>query len=413
MSELENYGMQMIAKLSRARNFWNISMTLTLDSSCSRAWPRGWPWCYTDDEVAPEDGRPYNYIFCSDELPGFCETLLNMSGHGGGPLEETVLYINISSALANGQVKMIDDHPVGRARMEKLLGPLRRLHSLGAAQIDGPLSGSYKGEIIRSISKDCPFAMDIVHETIASLEEADEQASKDQLRQANLGYKAALIYISSCCWRHGEWDFVMSDGPFPGLEVRKVVKNIEVRLLGRIAAVYYKSNKLRMARIYTGRALDPRRPYNGLYVNYHALNIQPWENVVYAEVLHVAALISYTHGNVSEAVDSLLQAYEYVPFDEEQESRYEAWQAHADRLTARRDQKRESRERHVKNLNEKAEGISSQQSFSLRAWKKRTNELNTSNDRSDMQLEEERGATVSKRSFLPSIFSLSDSTQKD
>ena len=274
------------------------------------------------------------------------------------------MYVGINSAISKGHVKAIDDTPAGRARLERLLGPLRHFHSLGAAQIDGTLSGSYKGEIISRLCRNCPTAMDIVHETVASLEQADEQESKDHMLQAKFGYKAALSLIRSCCWEHQENDFVMSDGPFPGLKAYEVVRNIVVRLQARIAAVYYKSSELRMARIYTERALDPRRPYDHRHNKiYNALDIQPWEHVVYAEVLHVAARISYTHGDVGQALASLSQAGEYVPFDEEQKSRGEAWQAHADMLWARYIEKGEARDRRLKKQNEKAQGTVPPQAF--------------------------------------------------
>ena len=290
-------------------------------------------------------------MFCSEELPEFCRLMLDL--HRNSLLEETVLYVEISSAISHGHVKEIDDHPAGRARMEKLLAPLRRLHGLGAAQIDGPLSGNYNGEITESVCRNCPTAMEIVHDTIASLEQAGEQASKDQFRQANLGYKAALSLIRSCCWQHQEQDFVMIDGPFPGLDVSNVVDNIAVRLQARIASVYYKSNKLRMARIYTERALEPRRSYDQQPRCYQALMIQPWERVVFAEVLHVAAMISYAHGNARAAVWSVSKAGDFAPFDEEQKKRHEAWQAHADILSAMKSKKWEAKRRQWYKQNEK------------------------------------------------------------
>ena len=337
-------------------------MTLTLDPPTLSGWPQERPWGCTDDqwEDAPEDGRPWSYIFCSDELPEFCRLMLQMHRNDGSPLKESVLYVDINTAIANGQVKKIDDHPAGRARMQKLLGPLRQLHGIGAAQIDGPFSGGYKGEIIERICRHCPTTMEIIYETMACLEQADDQASKDQLRHANTRYKAALSLIRSCCWQHQEWDFVMNDGPFPGLEVSEVVKNIVVRLRARIAAVYYQTNELRMARIYTKRVLDSRQSYDRQNRIHFTLGVEPWEHTVYAEVLHVAAKISYKHGNVREAVQSLWQAGIYVPFDEEQESRSEAWRAHADRLSSMDAQRWEARGRQVEKPYKKAEGTYSE-----------------------------------------------------
>ena len=333
-------------------------MTITLDPPDLRGWQGDGPWCTSGQrEDAPEDGRPWNYIFCSDELPEFCRLMLYVYENDDSLLKETVLYVDINPAIANGQVKEVDDHPTGRARMQKVLDPLRPLHSLGAAQIDGPLSGSYKGEIIKSICKPHPTATDIVYETIASLEQADEHASKHQFRRANLEYKAALSLIRSCCWQHREWDIVMSDGPFPGLKVYQVFDNLVVRLQARIAAVYYKSNELRMARIYTERALDPRRISDRSNPIHHELVIEPWEHIVYAEVLHVVAKLSYTCGNIFRATHSLSQAGILAPFDEEQISRHKTWKTHADRLTARHVEKWEAKTKQLNKRNQQAEGM--------------------------------------------------------
>ena len=332
-------------------------MTLTLDPPDLCDWPRARPFYSEHVEDPPKDGRPWTYIFCSDELPKFCRFLLYMYQYDVGPLKESILDIDTSSAITDRQVNVIDDHPAGRARMERFLGPLRQLHSLGAAQIDGPISGRYKGEIIERICRHCPVAMDIVHETVASLEQADEQASRSQLRRANLGYKATLSLLRSCYWHHEERDFIMSDGPFPGLEVHKVVDNIEVRIHARIASVYYKMNQLRMARIYIVRALEIRRPFQRRIRVWQELSIHPWEHIVYAELLHVDAMVSYAYRDVYAAVNTLSQAGEYAPLDEAQTARLEAWQAHAAKLEAIYYKKSEARTRELEIRSEKIDGM--------------------------------------------------------
>ena len=113
-----------------------------------------------------------------------------------------------------------------------------------------------------------------------------------------------------------------------------------------------------MARIYTERALDPRRPYDvDRHQKMYYLDIQPWQGVVFAEVLDVAAKISYTHGDVHEATLSLSQAGMLAPFNEEQQSRYEAWQIHAERLRVRRASREERRRLQRQKQIVKAEGI--------------------------------------------------------
>ena len=59
---LEERGLQFIVRGPEAHDFWNISMTITLDPLAYSDWPA----CrYVDSE----DQRPWKYIFCSDELP--------------------------------------------------------------------------------------------------------------------------------------------------------------------------------------------------------------------------------------------------------------------------------------------------------------------------------------------------------
>ena len=305
-----------------------------------------------------EDAEHWSYIFCSDELPHFCRLLLEMSiDDVENLLCTTTLSIDIVPLVRNGQVTEIDSYPAGLSRMGRLLDPLHQLHSLGAAQIDGPLSGSYKGHLISSICKDCPSAADIIHTTMVSLNQADEQARNGRLLQANVGYKEALNIIRSCCWRYSEKDVIMENGPFPGLRAMDSISNIVVRLQARIAAVYVEREKLRMARIYTERALDPRRKFDDRSWKVHELNIEPWEGVAYAEVFDVAAKISYKHGDVREAIRDLEEAGALVPLNEEQTSRLERWQNRVDSLERRRTKKREAKDMHTERQNEKTEGI--------------------------------------------------------
>ncbi|CAF9922819.1 MAG: hypothetical protein ALECFALPRED_002234 [Alectoria fallacina] len=371
--EVEEQGVQMIAKGSKARDFWNISMTLILDPAALRGWPPGGPRYRGPNRWldAFEDGRPWRYIFCSDELPEFCRLLLKMSMDDEDILRKTTLYLDINPAIGNGQAIDIDSNPAGLSRMERLLGPLRQLHSLGAAQIQGPLSGHYKGEVIKSICKECPTAMDIINKTMVSLNQADDQASKGQLVQANQGYKKALSFLRSCCWRYDEREFVMKSGPFPRLEAEQSIKNFVVRLQARIAAVYLESGKLRMARVYTERALDPRRPYDDRHNKEYCLDIEPWEGVAYAEVLHVAAKISYRHGGVYQATADLQDAGQLVPLTEEQEFRLEAWQNHSDSLRDRYTKRIEARRLQSQKQEEKTEGIDTPDQNSLVPGKRR------------------------------------------
>lgn len=326
-------------------------MTLTLDPADFGVWPY--------HMRASKHDRPWNYIFCSDELPTFCRILLELAIANDFILRNTAIYIGINAAIWNGQAAGIDSNLAGLARMRKLLEPLRQLHSFGAAQVEGPLSGSYKGSINASVCKECPTAFDIIETAMEALSQGDEQVSKGRLRQSNQGYKAALNYVRSCFWRYDERDFIMNSGPFPKLEAIQVMANLQVRLQARIASVYLESGKLRMARIYTERALDPRRRYDHRqHKLYYSLDLQPWQKVVYAEVLHVAAKVRYIQGHAGEAEQRLSEAGELVPLNEEQQSRYEAWQTRAVILYDRQTKSMQAKRLLSEKQDEMAEGIS-------------------------------------------------------
>lgn len=358
--EVEERGLQMIARGAKAMGFWNVSMTLSLDPVALSGWPPCRSWFYEpiDDVEASESGKPWRYIFSREELPTFCRLLLKLYKNDASTIRNTALYIGINPAIWNGQATEIDSNASGLSRMTKLLEPLRQLHSFGAAQIEGPLSGSYKGEIIRSVCKDCPTAVDIINTAIAALNQSDEQVSKGHPSGARLGYKIALSCVRSCCWQYDERDFTLGSGTFLGLMAFQAMSNLKVRLQGRIAASYFASGMMRMARIYTERALDPRRPYDRRHNKmYSPLDIEPWEHEVYAEVLDLAAQIRYAQGNVWEAMGQLGEAGELRPLDQEQKSRYEAWQKRADWLQTRRANQQEARERQLQKQNENNEGI--------------------------------------------------------
>ena len=335
-------------------------MTLTLDPTSMIDRPIGGPQLWNTSE----DERPWRYIFCSDEIPNFCRLLLEMSLNYDTILRDTILHININPYIWNGETTEIDSHPAGLSRMKKLLEPLRQLHSFGAAPVEGPLSGNYKEEIFRSVSGDCPTAMDLINTTMVALKQGDKHIAEGKVSDegkvlaAKRMYGLALIYVRSCCWRYHERDFIMDSGPFPGLQAVQAMTNLEIRIRARVAALFLNSGMLRMARIYIERSLDSRRRYDRGWKTYSPdrLNIEPWEHVVFAEVLHVSADINYAHGAVWAALADLRVAGELEPLDDEQTSKYKMWKEHKARLHTRCVNRREAQKLQRRKRIVKAEG---------------------------------------------------------
>ena len=335
-------------------------MTLTLDFPGSVDLPKDSLFDETSSDYIcePEDGKPWNYIICSSQLPEFCRLLF---WKNRGVLGQTTLHVEIDSTVQTGQVTETESATCGRSRFDEFLDPLCQLHSFEVVHIQGPLSGRYKHELIASICKDRPTPEAVIQLSMLSLDRADEQVSRGHFTKAILIYKAALSSIRSCKrpWRRNPT--FMADGPFPGILAFEVISNIVVRLQGRIASVYFQTGQLRMARIYTERALDPRRAYDRRYNKQDYIETEEWEGVVYAEVLHVAAKISYANNNIGKALYELSQANKCAPFDEEQESQHRIWESQWNERCAKNTQ-REGQRKEAKNIysrkeNEKIEGI--------------------------------------------------------
>lgn len=307
---------------------------------------------------ASEDGRPWRYIFCSDEIPNFCRLLLEMSLGDDTILRDTILHIDINPDIWKGATMEIDSHEAGRSRIKKLLEPLRQLHSFGAAPVEGPVSSKYKEEIFRSVSGDCPTAMDVINIAMVALKQGDEHIIEGQVSAAKRKYGSALSYVRSCCWHYDERDFIVNSGPFPGLQAVQVMTNLQLRIQARLAASFLNNGMLRMARIYTERSLDSRRRYDRGWKTYSPteLDIEPWENVVFAEILHVSANINYAHGAVWDALADLWEAGQLEPLDDEQHSKYEIWEEHEARLRTRRTNRLEAQKLQRRKRIEKAEG---------------------------------------------------------
>ena len=348
---LRDRGLETIAEGPTVQGFWTSSMTLTIDSIDSEDLPD----CSAYDSV---NGQPLNYIFCADELPTFCRLLLKRHKNSDGRfLRNTSIQININGDIWNGEPTDIDRSiPVGLSRMQKLLGPLDQLHSFRTAQIQGPLSGSYKTNIISNLLRDGPSALEILPNVVMSLDRGDKQVEHNLPFHAIQEYKAALNHVRSCCWLYEERHFLMEDGPFPNLSAAQTTHNLKVRLLARIASVYRNLGMLRMARIYTERAFDPRRPLDDRANKLYCLKLEPWQKVVYAEVLRVSAKIRYQYGHISEALNQIREAGEYTALNEEQKERLEAWQAHGDSLRDRHAKRDEAKDLQRKKQGEKVEG---------------------------------------------------------
>ena len=349
---LEDFGLRMLAKTAKAQNFWNFSMTIILDPVEMKGWPYDDLW----SGDAHEDGPPWKYIFSSDELPTFCRLLFGRA-QWDNVFRPTSLYILINPNIWTEQAREMDE----MSRVKKLVDPLHLLHSFRGAQVDGPLSGSYKGKIIESVCKDCPNALEILDAANSILGDGDDQVSKSQYMSGIMKYKLGLTYAHSCRWLYDEYDHIMDGGPFSELSAKQAMSNLEVRLTARIARAYFLAKLMRMARMYTDRAVSSHPSWRGWRGNgRYSISVQPWEGDVYAEVLHVAAELGYTDGHLCVAVELLEDAGKLASLSEEQKSKLRSYKDRALCLSKRSEKRARARKAQTEREDEKTKGIDTQ-----------------------------------------------------
>ena len=351
-----DHELQTVAQCSKAHSFWNIAMTVTLDRSEGTDSPyrleESWP-CYHRDGWMNE--QPCKFIFPSHELPRLCQFLAMINY-----LRGIDVYIDINKANWNGHCTEIDRCSAGLSRLRRLLEPLELLHGVHAAQVEGPLSSSSKRDVIKNLCRDQPRGLETLRTAMALLIQGDEINRRNDPFSASDLYKKALNYVYSCHWsRSWEWDegdIVLDDGLFYGLKARQAMFNLQIRLLARIASIYLKARKLRMARIYTERAFG--HPYDDRGWKQYELELHDSsEAEVFAEVFHVSAEIRYLHGNVERAVFDLHEAGKYLPLREEQQCRLEAWKEQSARLEERNKKRGEAATLQRQQKEKKFEGI--------------------------------------------------------
>ena len=344
-------GMDMIVSGAKAQRFSYAAMTLTVNIPISDDL-----MVYRASDTA--DKNPWwacKYIFCSDELPTFCRLLLKSLGPKRS-LQKLTIHIDIHNTWEQRSWEM-DRSASGLSRLQKLLDPLRQLHNCGVAQIEGPLSASYKGNVIADLCKGRPTATDMVGTLKVLLDRGDEQVREGLHNDAINKFKTALNYVASYYWDFHDRLFTMDSGHFPFLTAQQTIGNLKVRLFARIASTYLQIGMTRMARIYVERALNPNHSLKDQYPKLIELDRRPWQKVVYAEVLYVSAQIWYAFGHVRNAIYDLREAQRHAELNEEQQRALDAWQRHGDRLSDRSTRKFEATEVQHQKEGLKHEGI--------------------------------------------------------
>ena len=351
VNRLENHGLETIPRDLEACPALKIAMTITIDLGDVDGQP-------SDMSDISEDDQSWRHVICRDELPAFCRLMLGLQCYNGS-LRSAAIHISVSDDIWNGHPAEIDRNLAGLSKIRKLIDPLRQLHSLGAAQVEGPLSSSYKESIVSSLCADPFTTMDIFQGATQSLSQADELVSHNRSVDAIREYKAALNSVRCCSWLQMEDQTPVTNGPFLGLEAGQAMHNLKVRFHARIASLYLKSGQLRMARIYVERALDPWRGSDDRGWKDYDLRIDTWQNAVFAEVLDVSAEIHFRHDNVWKAIDVLGEATTYsgLPLNDDQQRRVEVWQKRADVLMDRYAKKEATKRLQQQRQNEKNEGI--------------------------------------------------------
>jgi hypothetical protein len=182
----------MIMKDEEAENFSGHALAIEFDTRCYSTISR-------KERHLSEWDRPRYYIVACEDLAKLVRALLIIS-HTATGLERTLLTechleINVLCPLEKGAG---DDRTISdsdRSKLRSLLDPLRRLHSVASASINGPIPMKYRNDVLADICGSHIDSGTMIDMTTALEDRGDAFTRGGQYHEAYLAYEAAVAGI--------------------------------------------------------------------------------------------------------------------------------------------------------------------------------------------------------------------------
>lgn len=179
------------------------------------------------------------FMIASDDIRKFCRVILELHRHiyGSSPRSQdhSVVLIDVvtrgdqlTTCLDDGSIPVI-------AKVQRLLEPFRRLHSIGKVVIAGQIDDQYNSETVAIMMKEPPTSAEMIHTACATKAKGDEAFRNKDFPSSLSAYEKAYDDIEAGHQPSSPFTCI-TEGKYAGVHVLSAEKHLLFTLRMKIVA---------------------------------------------------------------------------------------------------------------------------------------------------------------------------------
>ncbi len=234
----EQRGFPIIAMDQAARDFKHYAMEVfagqVVNAGNSVRTERWWT-----SEERKEWREGSMFMIASDDIRQFCRVILDLHRHIYGASlrsqDHSVVLIDVitrgdqlTTCLNDGSIPIID-------KIQRLLEPFRRLHSIGRVVIAGQINDKYSSEIVAGMMKEPPTSAEMIHTACATKAKGDEAFRNKDFPSSLSAYEKAYDDIEAGHQLSSPF-ISITEGQYAGVQVLSAEKHLLFTLRMEIVA---------------------------------------------------------------------------------------------------------------------------------------------------------------------------------
>ena len=206
-----------------------------------------------------------------------------------------------------------------QTKIQSYLEPLSSVRGADQVEVLGPASPAFIDALIAEMCQPCMALSEVLGLAASLHEQGDKELAKESLISALGKYKDALQTLRRGAFEDAASDQTLIGGPLHGLTTNQARHETKTRLSTKIASIYLRLGRRRMARIYVERMYSPywgrddRGSPEKFPLDFNDYPSDEPNLKLFADLLDVAAQISLANGNHMEACNKLSEAFRFDP----------------------------------------------------------------------------------------------------
>ena len=231
-------GFPIIAMDQAARDFKHYAMEVSAGQAfnAGKSAPTERWWTREERKEWREGGL---FMIASDDIRQLCRVILELHRHIYGASlrseDHSIIFIDVitrgdqlTTCLKDGSIPTI-------AKVQRLLEPFRRLHSISRVVVEGQINKQYESEIVANMMKLPPTAEEMIHTACATKAEGDEAFRNKDYSLSLSAYEKAYGDIEAGHSYSPPFSYI-TEGAYAGVRVSSAEKHLLFTLRTEIVA---------------------------------------------------------------------------------------------------------------------------------------------------------------------------------